>query len=60
VLTRKKKKGLDWAIHARALGVDPRDPSWDPEFAPAETHVQRCMGTSVLYDLIARKVRVFL
>ena len=38
----KDHKDLSWEVQARALGVDARDPAWDPEFAPKEEHVNRC------------------
>ena len=42
-------KGVSWEVHARALGVDPRDPTFDPEFTKLD-QLERCMGVSVIYD----------
>jgi hypothetical protein len=46
---------LSWEVYARALNVDPRDPTFDPEFAKPDEHVARCMGASVIYDTQTKK-----
>ncbi len=42
-------KNLSWEMQARLLNVDPRDPTWDPEFS-TKKHLERTMGVSVLFD----------
>jgi hypothetical protein len=42
-------KNLSWEMQARLLNVDPRDPTWDPEFS-SKSHLERTMGVSVLFD----------